>query len=235
MNIAVFGANGGTGRLLVVQAAQAGHSVTALTRHPDDFPVSHPNIRVIAVDVLDPDSVDQSVRGQDAVLSTLGVPYGRKPITLYSEGTANIVTAMQAAGVRRLACVSSSATDPRVRARDSGGGFFFEKVLKPLIGNTMGRTLYADMLRMEQLLRASDLDWTIIRPSGLFHTDAVTDYQVAEDFVRGQYTSRADLAAVLLRQATDQTFARKALAVATFAERPSVVQLIKAEALGISA
>jgi putative NADH-flavin reductase len=235
MNIAVFGANGGTGKLLALQAAQAGHSVTAVTRHPDSFSVSHPNIRVIAGDVLDADSVGRLVRDQDAVLSTLGVPYGRNAITLYSAGTANIVTAMRSAGVRRLACVSSSATDPRVRARDSGGGFFFEKVLKPLIGNTMGRTLYADMLRMEQLLRASDLDWTIIRPSGLFHTDAVTDYRVAEDFIRGQYTSRADLAAVLLSQATDKTFVRKAVAVATFAERPSVMQLIKTEALGISA
>jgi putative NADH-flavin reductase len=231
MRITVFGANGGTGRLLVAQAANAGHEVTAVTRHPDAFPLRHDNLTVFAGDVTNVDDAHAAIRGSDVVLSTLGLPYGRKPISIYSVGTANIVTAMNAAGIRRLAVVSSSATDPAVRHLDSGGGFFFEKVLKPVIGKTLGKTLYDDMLRMEKLVRASDLDWTIVRPSGLFHTDAVTDYLTAEDFVKGQYTSRADLADFLLRQATETAYARKAAALVTVSEQPSVLQLIRNEAL----
>jgi putative NADH-flavin reductase len=231
MRITVFGANGGTGRLLVAQASNAGHEVTAVTRHPEDFPVRHENLTIFAGDVTDLSSTREAIAGSDVVLSTLGVPYSRRPVSVYSVGTTNIVAAMKSVGIRRLAVVSSSATDPAVRHLDSGGGFFFEKVLKPVIGGTFGKSLYADMLRMENLLHGSDLDWTIARPSGLFHSDAVTDYVTGVDFVKGQYTSRADLADLLLRQATETEFVRKAAAIITRDPQPTVLQLIRNEAL----
>ena len=231
MRITVFGANGGTGRLLVAQAANAGHQVTAVTRHPDTFPIEHGNLTLFAGDATEFDSTLAAIRGSDAVLSSLGVPYSRKPISIYSVGTTNVVRAMRQAEVGRLAVVSSSATDPAVRHLDSGGGFFFEKVLKPVIGNTFGKTLYDDMLRMEELVRDSDLDWTIVRPSGLFHTDGVTDYLTGVDFVKGQYTSRADLADFLLRQASETEFVRRAAALITVDPQPTVMQLIRNEAL----
>ena len=186
-------------------------------------------------DVLDPSSVDAAVAGQDAVLSTLGVPYGRKPIIVYSQGVTRILAAMKNHGVRRLVCVSSSATDPRVRFHDTDGGFFFEKILKPIIIFTLGRTLYADMWRMERLLATSDLDWTIIRPSGLFQSASVTDYRVAEEVINGRFTSRNDLADFMLRQLDDDRYLRKAVAVATFSVQPSMLELIRNEALGSAA
>ncbi|MCU1510041.1 MAG: family oxidoreductase [Glaciihabitans sp.] len=231
MNLAVFGANGPTGRLLVAQALDAGHAVTAVTRHPTDFPLAHPRLRVVAADVYNFDSVSAAVEGKDAVLSTLGVPYGRKPISVYSVGATNIVRAMDAHGVRRLLAVSSSATDPQDRSRDTGGGFFFEKLLKPIITATLGRTLYADMRLMEEILAASDLDWTVVRPSGLFGTEAVTDYRTAPGFIKGRYTSRRDLAHSMLRELDERRFVRAPMAVATFSEQPTVLQLIRQEAL----
>jgi uncharacterized protein YbjT (DUF2867 family) len=231
MNITVFGANGGTGRLLVAAALDAGHSVSAMTRHPDDFPIHHDNLAVIAGDVLMPADASKAIADADAVLSTLGVPYGRKPITLYSRGIAVIIDSMERLGVRRLACVSSSATDHQFARRDTGGGFFFERVLKPIIENTMGKTLYEDMRRMEKLVRDSDLDWTIVRPSGLFATATVTDYATAENFLPQRFTARADLADFLLRQATESDFVRKAAAIATLSPQPSVIELIRNEAL----
>ena len=181
MNIAIFGANGPTGRLLTEQALAAGHSVTAFTRHADAFPIRHEHLRVIQGDALELGAVEMAVAGQDAVLSTLGTKYSRKPISLYSVAIANVIKAMHDNGVRRLACVSSSVTDPVTRSRNTGGGVVFEKVLKPFITNVVGKTMYADLLRMEQLVMGSDLDWTIVRPSGLFETPSVTEYRLAED------------------------------------------------------
>ncbi len=228
MNVVIFGANGPTGRLTTQEAVAAGHVVTAVTRHPEAFPLRGEGLRVLRGDVFDPSAVDEAVTGQDAVLSTLGVPYGRKPITVYSEGTGNILRAMHAHGVRRFACVSSSATVPHA---DPEGGFIFERVVQPFVTGVIGRTLYDDMRRMEALVRSSDLDWVIIRPSGLFDTDAVTDYRVAESHVQGHFTSRADLADLLLRQLTDDRFLHKAVAVATVSEHPSMVKLIWKEGL----
>ena len=231
MNIVVFGANGQTGQLLTKQALAAGHTVTAVTRHPETFPLRDARLQVMRGDVFDLSSLEQAVAGQDAVLSTIGVPFSRKPITVYSQGIAHIVQAMNHSGVRRLVCVSSSATDPQTRYHDSGGGFFFEKILKPTIINTIGWTTYADMLQMETLVRNSHLDWTIIRPSGLFETEAITDYQVTEAFIRGMYTSRADLADCMLQQLTTDQYLHKAVAVATVSVQPSLLTFLGREAI----
>jgi putative NADH-flavin reductase len=228
MKIVIFGASGPTGRLLAAQAVSEGHVVTAVTRRPDAFHL--PGVRVIGGDVTE--SVDDAVAGQDAVLSALGAPYGRKPISVYSRGTANIIAAMHRAGVRRLVVVSSSATDPADRGFDTGGGLAFEKVLKPIITTTLGKTLYLDMERMEHLVRASDLEWTIVRPAGLFSAPGVTDYDVAETHIRGRFTSRADLADLMLRCLDDDRWVRRAVAIATRAGQPSVRQLILQEAFG---
>ena len=230
MNLAVFGANGKTGQLVTKQALAAGHMVTAVTRHPETFPLRHEHLRVLYGDVSDLAAVERAVAGQDAVLSTLGIPFSRKSITIYSQGVAHIVEAMKQYSVRRLVCVSSSATDPRTRYHDTGGGFIFEKILKPLIINSIGRTTYADMQRMEALVMNSRLDWIIVRPSGLFETEAITDYQMVEDSIRGQFTSRADLAACMLEQLTTDQFLRKSVAVATFSARPKLLQFFVGEA-----
>jgi len=90
VNIVIFGANGPAGNILTKHALVEGYTVVAVTRHPDAFPFHHERLQVMRGDVFDLASVERAVAGQDAVLSALGVPYSRKPITVYSQGTANI-------------------------------------------------------------------------------------------------------------------------------------------------
>ena len=227
MQMAIFGANGVTGRLLTEQALTTGHHVRAVTRHPAEFPLAHERVRVIKADVYDAEAVDRAVAGTDVVLSTLGVPYTRKPVSVYSEGTRNIAAAMARHGVKRLIVVSSSATEPHDHA---DGGFLLNRVLQPLITATIGKTTYANMRRMERLLRNSDLEWTIMRPSGLFDASAVSAYQMHEDQAPGIFTSRTDLAASMLEEATDTRFVRKAVAVTTADGVPTLFQVICREA-----
>lgn len=229
MRLAIFGANGQTGRLLTKQALAEGHTVTAVTRHPETFPIRQEGLHVMRGNVFDLASDEQAVCGRDAVLSTLGVPYSSKPITLYSEGIGHIIGAMKRYGVRRLVCVSSSAMDPQTRYHDTGGGFVFEKIVKPLIMNTIGRTSYEDLQKMEMLVMHGDLDWTIVRPSGLFDTPEVTDYRVAEGFV-GRYTSRTDLADCMLRQLGDGQYLHKTISIATVSAQPTMFRLVMKEA-----
>jgi putative NADH-flavin reductase len=228
MRVVIFGANGATGRLLTEQALDASHHVVAVTRRPTDFPITHRRLRVVEADVLDRHAVDRAVDGADAVLSTLGVPYTRKPITVYSDGASNIVAAMSSHGVKRLVVVSSSATEPHYHA---DGGFLMNRILQPLITATIGKTTYQDMHRMEQLLRSSDLEWTIMRPSGLFDAPTVSRYELYEDQAPGIFTSRVDLAASMLEQVTDTRYLREAVAVTTSDGVPTLFQIIRHEAL----
>jgi putative NADH-flavin reductase len=229
MKLVIFGANGQTGQLLTKQALGEGHTVRAVTRHPETFPLRQEQLQVMRGDVFDLASVEQAVCGQDAVLSILSVPYSNQPITLYSKSATHIIRAMSHYRVRRLICVSSSALDPQARYRDTGGGLIFEKIIKPFIINTIGRTSYEDLQKMEMLVMNSDLDWTIVRPSSLFATPEVTDYQVAEAFI-GRYTSRTDLADCMLRQVTNKQYLHKTVAVATVSAQPNMFQLIMKEA-----
>jgi putative NADH-flavin reductase len=218
VNIVVFGANGSTGRLLTQQALAEGHTVGAFTRHPETFPLTHDRLQVISGDVLDAAAVDQAISGQGAVLSTLGGPFSRKPTSLLAQGTTNMVQAMQHHGVRRLVCVSSSAIDPH---DDPEEGFFFRKVLQPFFIGVVGRGTYADMRLMESTVMTCGLDWTIVRPSGLFRAPVISDYTVAEAQIGGRFTSRADLADFMLHQVTDGRYVHKAAAMTTVVGVPN--------------
>jgi uncharacterized protein YbjT (DUF2867 family) len=228
MKLAVFGANGPTGRLLTRLALDEDHDVVAFTRHPDGFPIDDPRLEVAAGDVHDAAAVASAVDGTDAVLSALGVPFAKTPIDVYSDGVTNIIAAMHASGIKRFACVSSSAVGPHPEPL---GGFVFEKIMQPYVVNRLGKTLYDDMRRMEAIVAASDLAWTIVRPSGLFEASAVSAYSVAIDHIGHRFTARIDLADCLLRQAVDDTYVRSTIAVATPSAKPSMLKLIWQEGI----
>jgi putative NADH-flavin reductase len=204
------------------------HDVVAFTRHPEGFPIEHPRLEVAAGDVHDVAAVASAITGTDAVLSTLGVPFGKTPITVYSDGSANIIAGMHAAGIKRLVVVSSSAVSPHPEPL---GGFVFEKIMQPYVVNKLGKTLYDDMRRMEAIVSASDLAWTIVRPSGLFEAPAVSDYAVAIDHIGHRFTARIDLADCLLRQALGDAWACSTIAVATPSAKPSMLKLIWQEGI----
>jgi uncharacterized protein YbjT (DUF2867 family) len=226
MNIVIFGANGQTGRLLTRTALAAGDRVVAATRRPDDFPFSQSGLTVAAVDVRDTAAVTEVVHDADVVLSTLGVSFTREPVDTYSVGTGNIVAAMGASRVRRLVVVSSSAAYPMRRSKSPLALRLFE----PIIKRTIGKTVYEDMRRMESIVHASALDWTIVRPSGLFDLPDPTDYHAGEVDPVGAFTARIDLAHYLLALANDGQPVGKTVVVSTTEHTPTVWQMIRREA-----
>lgn len=222
MQIVVFGAGGPTGRQVVEQGLAAGHRIVAVTRRPEQVALRD-GLTVAVADVTDAAAVDAAVEGGDAVVSTVGVRPSRAPITTYSAGATTIIAAMHRHAVQRLVVVSSSALDPQWRP---SGEFFFNTVLDPLVNRKVARTAHDDMRRMEELVMASDLAWTIVRPAGLFDASAGTPYEVAEDSADGVFTARADLAAGMLAALSDDRFVRRAMGVVTTATRPTLVGLL---------
>ncbi len=228
MDVVVFGANGPTGRLTVERALSAGHAVRAVTRHPDDFPIVAGDVEVVGGDVFDPEAVDRAVAGADAVISTLGVPFGRGPISVYSVGIDHILGSMDRHGVRRVVAVTSSSMEP---PPDQEGGIFFRRVLQPFVTGWLGRTLYDDMRRMEARLSSCDLAWTIVRPSGLFHAGAVTSYRVGDGHLPGRFTAREDLADLLVRELEGRDHIGCAVAITTVEGQPSMAQMFWREGI----
>ena len=226
MKLAIFGANGQTGRLATALALNAGHQVVAVTRRPREFPLAGPGLTVSEADVRDASAVGPVVAGVDAVVSTLGVMFTREPVDTYSVGTANIVAAMHAARARRLVVVSSTAAYPTRRSRAP----LSLRLVEPILTRTIGKTVYDDVRRMESIVRDSGLDWTIVRPSGLFDLPERTDYVRGEVDPVGAFTARIDLADYLLSLAADSASARRTVIVSTTEATPSLWQMIRREA-----
>lgn len=161
-HIVIFGATGRTGRHLVRQALDSGYRVTAFVRDPVKLEVEDNNLQVALGDFLDANAVDAVLaRGADAVICAAGI-YQREYKTTLSDGTRNILSAMQKHGVRRLLVVSS------IGAGDSKGQGAWWVVLYQRL---MLKYVLWDKDRQEQAIRDSGLDWTIVRPPRLFDSD----------------------------------------------------------------
>ncbi|BCJ38540.1 hypothetical protein Athai_60430 [Actinocatenispora thailandica] len=128
--------------------------------------------------------------------------------------------------VRRLAVVSSTGVDPHPYP---DAGLLFNRVLLPYVTRVLGRTLYADMRRMEELVRASSLDWTIVRPSGLYHLPSVTDYTMVEGDADGRFTARVDLAAGMVAL-LDGRYTGRTVSLVTTVENPGLLRWLRTEA-----
>jgi uncharacterized protein YbjT (DUF2867 family) len=211
MHVTVFGASGPTGRLLTRQLLDAGHTVTALVRHPEAAGLSGEGLAVVAGDATNVADTEKALISADAAVSVLGTPYSRQPITLYSESARAIIAAMKTRGVRRLVVTSSVAT---TGWRDPAWGWLTRTLVRRLL-DTLGGTLYADMARMEAMVADSGLDWTIMRPLGLANMEPPTEYAIATDHISGGQTARRDLAAAIVDQLGRTDYIGKAVAVAT--------------------
>jgi len=200
MKIVVFGATGGTGRQVVTQALACGHEVTAIVRNPAAVDIRHERLEIVKGDVLDRSSISPWIAGKDAVLSALGVNH-RKPTTVYSEGTGNIVKAMREEGVHRLICLSSAGL-----AIPSDTPFMQRLVIQFVI-QPMYKYAYEDMARMEAMVRTTGLDWTVIRPPRLTNGAMTGTYRTAvkQPLHKAQGISRADLADYMMKSIQDSS------------------------------
>jgi putative NADH-flavin reductase len=171
-----------------------GHDVTAVTRDPAAVDATGARLRVVQADVLDRSSLDGVLDAVDAVLSAIGT-HGRQPTTVYSVGAANIRDAMHHAGVKRFVGISALPVTPRTEL-----GPAERWIVVPLLSMFFGQ-MYVDMTRMEQVLRDSELDFTIMRPPQLTNEPATGKYRTAinQHLPRARKISRADLAAEMLR------------------------------------
>ncbi len=203
MNILIVGATRGIGRQLLEQSLKTGHTVTVLVRNPQKLATQHARLRVIKGDILDSGSVQLAIAGQEAVCCTIGVKVPWIRVTVFSEGTRNLLQAMKKAGVKRLVCVTG------IGAGDSKGhgGFLYDSVFLPFLL----RTIYADKDRQESVIKASDVDWTIVRPGFLTNGPLTENYRILTNLsgVTAGKISRADVAHFLLKELTSKHYLRQ--------------------------
>lgn len=203
--ILIVGATGGTGRQLVAQALERGYEVTALVRNPARLPVQHPQLTVLQGDVLDPGSVEAAMHGQEAVLSALGHKRFFYPTRILSEGTRNILHAMERHGAARFICETSLGIGDSAGRMGLPYTLFVIPVILPFY--------FWDKTRQERIIAASKVEWVIVRPGALTNGPKRGRYRHGRHVGSYLWTvriSRADVADFMLEQLASDTYLRTA-------------------------
>lgn len=204
-SVLIVGATGGTGRELVAQALERGYAVTALARDPAKLRIDHPRLTVARGDVLDAASVAAAVRDHDAVLCALGHKRYFQPTRILSDGTRNILRAMEACGVRRLVCETSLGIGDSAGRLGLYYTFFVIPVILPFY--------FWDKTRQERAIAESDVDWIVVRPGVLTNGRArnrVIQGPGVGNFLWTVRIARADVASFMLDQLVSNACLRSA-------------------------
>ncbi|WP_028776015.1 NAD(P)-dependent oxidoreductase [Shimazuella kribbensis] len=198
MKLIVFGGTGGTGKEVLKQSLEAGHEVTAIVRNPHELKMKHKLLQIVKGDVLDVSTIQSYMEKQDAVVSCLGVKK-REPTSLYSRGSSHILQLMQEYHVNRFICLSSSGLEIPADLP------FYQKWVIYSIIQPMYKYAYADMKQMEEIVKKSGVNWTIIRPPRLTNGPITTNYRTSlnKHLAKAQGISRSDLAHLMLTMIED--------------------------------
>ncbi len=207
MKLLIFGSTGGTGLELIRQGLARGYQVLAFARKPEDVTIQHPSLKVLQGDVENPNDVRAAVKalvreGTDnaAVISVLGVRIGKDPSQARSKGTRHIVDALKAAGVRRFVSGSTLGAGDHLKT--------MPWLVRWLLPRLVGAWRLEEAGLQETIVRASGLDWVVLRPPRLVDGAASGKFKVGPDLAPsfGAKLTRGDLATALLDQVSSDRF-----------------------------
>ncbi|XP_047496038.1 flavin reductase (NADPH)-like isoform X2 [Penaeus chinensis] len=185
--LVIFGATGNTGLCCTEAAVQLGYDTTVFIRDPAKLPEPLASQVTVKVgDILDEYQVDDAVQGQDAVVIVIGTRNDLSPTTMMSEGTKNVLSAMEKYNVNRVsACLSSFNFWER------------EKVPERFLN------ILDDHSRMLEALKASSREWVAVLPPHITGEPAKGDYITAQGKGPGRTISKHDLGHFMVTCLTD--------------------------------
>jgi len=184
-----------------VAAARGPNAVIAAALSPSA------GLTVVRGDALDETAVAEAIAGADAVISALG-PRGARSPGLLAGAASNVVGAMRQTGARRLICVSAAGA---FITADPNMSWLVKQVLPRVFAKP-----FADVRRMEDVIRESGLDWTLVRATRLVNSPGTGQYRVSPDYPPpgGGKISRADVAHFIAAALTGNGWLRSAPALA---------------------
>lgn len=208
MKLLIIGGTGKTGRELINQALQDGHSITALVRNPLKLKIEHSNLNVVKGNVLDLESLKPVIKDQDAVISSLGHKKFFIKTSILSRGTKNIITSMENNQVKRFICITSlGINDSKYKL-----GLYYTLFTIPFILFFYFR----DKSKQEKLIVNSTLDWTIIRPGQLTNGKKRGIYKHGLNlghYILTKMVSRADVAHFIINLLNNKKYIKQAVGI----------------------
>jgi putative NADH-flavin reductase len=199
--IALFGATGKTGKQFLLQSLEKGYAVKALVRDKEKLQTLHPHLEVIQGDVLNPADVDRNIQGTDLAVSLFGHVKG-SPAGLQTEGTQNILRAMEAAGVERIISLSGGGLPFPEKDRPKFADHLIRGIMKIAVPKILN-----DAIAHAQVLKESGKSWVIVRGPRLTDVPPKGSYRIGWVGVNASTSiGRADLAHFVLTLVEDNSY-----------------------------
>ena len=206
--VLIMGASKGVGLETVQKAIDSRYHVRAFARSAYDIGINHPELEKFRGNALDHDDVCAALSDVDVVVQTLGVGFRElfAPVSLFSEATKLLLSAMKNRGVKRLICITGFGAGESSQSISAFQRLPFDAVF--------GRA-YADKTFQEYLIKSSDLDWTIVRPGVLTGNFCAGRYQALDQLKdwRNGVIARSDVADFCIKQITNPASFRMAYVV----------------------
>jgi uncharacterized protein YbjT (DUF2867 family) len=199
MRIVVLGGAGQLGREVVRILSARGHVICAAVRRPP-VPAFERSVEIRLADARNKAELPAAISGFDAVVNVIGGGTLRKN-DVASTTSRIAVAAAEEVGVHRYIAMSAGMV-----ALDWA---LFKYVLRPLIF----RHILAEHRRLEEIVKASTLAWTIVRPTALTNRRAAGYVASLELQPKTFITARADVAAFIADELQSNSFVRQAVFV----------------------
>lgn len=207
MKIVVFGATGIVGKAVVSEALRKGHEVTVLTRNAEKVTIRHEHLHIVEGDVMDRSVVRNVLKGQEAVIQTLGIggKGNGQPTRFVSEANRLIMEEMKRMNVKRLVAISVIGAGDSLLFLP----WAYRKIVLPLFMRWF-QAIIDDKNRMEPMIKKSGLDWIIVRCTTVKERPATGKTNATLDGKGLKFSiSSADMAAFIVNQLTDNSFLKQ--------------------------
>jgi putative NADH-flavin reductase len=206
MKITIFGSTGFVGKVLIKKAIAAGYQVKTLARNPEKLDEIKDKIEIVEGSVFESSNVEAAIEGAEVVLSTIGPPQGKScdPYQ-YENAIKEIVRIMDKKGIKRYIHIGGAA--------HQGGAdeeWSFNRKFLRLFLNLFGKQILVAKHLEWEVLKSSDLDWTLIRPPRIANEASQECLSVDEKKLGNIKVSIEDLTDFILQQITSREWIRKA-------------------------
>jgi len=206
MKITILGSTGFVGKVLIKKAIAEGYQVKTLARNPGKLEEIKDKIGIIKGSVFEQLSIEAAVEGAGVVLSTIGPPQRNPGDPLqYEKAMKNIVSAMDKYGIKRYIHIGGAAH----QGGENEVWNFNRKFLR-LFLNLFGKQIMVAKHLEWEVLKTSDLDWTLVRPPRITNEVASGNILANEKSLESLKVSVGDLTDFILEQIASKEWIRKA-------------------------
>ncbi|MFO1219375.1 MAG: NAD(P)H-binding protein [Burkholderiaceae bacterium] len=196
--IGIIGASAGVGALCVRLALNRGHRIRTLSRRVEGLP-RHAGLEAIQGSATDVQALRRALQGAEAIVVTLGTGMDRKPTTLYSDFGRALLQLQPELGSTPIQILTGFG---------AGDSAAYQGPVARLLFRLLLRAVYENKTALEEMVQASSLNWSLVRPGLLTNAATAEPAHVQTDYHPGMKVgavSRRAVARFLIEQAEHPT------------------------------